>query len=191
MARRKQAHYSTARSMTTVKRRKILRVRPTPGQPTRGTVSFEGRNFPCALGRSGISRFKREGDGATPTGQLTLLRVLYRPDHITHPVTRLPLGRIRPGDGWCDASADRNYNRPVGLPYPASHEAMWRQDGLYDLVVVLDWNMRRRVKGRGSAIFMHIARPGYLPTEGCVALRRADLLELLRRLGPCATLVVG
>jgi L,D-peptidoglycan transpeptidase YkuD (ErfK/YbiS/YcfS/YnhG family) len=89
---------------------------------------------------------------------------------------------IRRDDGWCDASADRNYNRPVRLPYPASAERLWREDGLYDLVVVLDYNDRPRSRGRGSAIFMHVARPGYAPTEGCIALARGHLLRLLERL---------
>ena len=88
---------------------------------------------------------------------------------------RLPARAIRPDDGWCDASADRNYNRPVRHPYSASAERLWRSDGLYDLVVVLAYNERPRVRGRGSAIFMHVARPGYAPTEGCIALARAHL----------------
>jgi L,D-peptidoglycan transpeptidase YkuD (ErfK/YbiS/YcfS/YnhG family) len=89
---------------------------------------------------------------------------------------------IRERDGWCDASADRNYNRPVRHPYPASAERLWRADGLYDIVVVLDCNDRPRVRGRGSAIFMHVAKPGYAPTEGCIALAQAHLLRLLVRL---------
>ena len=108
--------------------------------------------------------------------------VLYRPDRMRRPRTPLPVRAIRRHDGWCDASADRNYNRPVRLPYPASAERLWREDALYDVVVVLDYNERPRVRGRGSAIFMHVARPGYAPTEGCIALARAHLLRLLERL---------
>jgi L,D-peptidoglycan transpeptidase YkuD (ErfK/YbiS/YcfS/YnhG family) len=91
---------------------------------------------------------------------------------------------IRPADGWCDAPADGNYNRRVKLPYSASHERLWRDDALYDLVVVLGYNDRPRSLGRGSAIFMHLARPGYVPTAGCIALSRADMLKLLARLKP-------
>ena len=90
---------------------------------------------------------------------------------------------IRPRDGWCDAPADRNYNRPVRHPYPASAERLWRADGLYDVVVVLGYNDRPRVRGRGSAIFMHVARPGYAPTEGCIALARPHLLRVLDAAG--------
>jgi L,D-peptidoglycan transpeptidase YkuD (ErfK/YbiS/YcfS/YnhG family) len=112
--------------------------------------------------------------------------VLYRADRVRRPQTRLPLRPIRPEDGWCDDPADRNYNRPVRHPYPASAERLWRADHLYDVVVVLTHNARPRVRGGGSAVFMHLARPEYTPTEGCIALRRAHLLQLLRRLGPGA-----
>lgn len=171
--------------------RDVLRVRARPGNRRQGTLAFAGRIYPCALGRAGISFAKREGDGATPAGPLPLVSVLYRADRIGRPATRLPVRRTRSGDGWCDAVADRNYNRPIRLPYPASHEAMERPDGLYDIVVVLDWNLSRRAKGRGSAIFLHLARPGFTPTEGCVALRRGDLLSILRRLGRNPKIVVG
>jgi len=171
--------------------RNVLRVRAKPGDRRRGTLAFAGRLYPCALGRAGISFRKREGDGATPAGPLPLVTVLYRADRIGRPQTCLPVRRIRPGEGWCDAVADRNYNRPVRLPYPASHETMERPDHLYDIVVVLDWNLSRRARGKGSAIFLHLARPGFAPTEGCVALRRADLVSILRRLGRKPRLVVG
>jgi L,D-peptidoglycan transpeptidase YkuD (ErfK/YbiS/YcfS/YnhG family) len=153
----------------------------SPGA-TRGTLTFAGLRFPCALGRAGCRARKREGDGATPIGQWRLRAVLYRPDRMRRPLTSLPTRAIRRHDGWCDASADRNYNRPVRLPYPASAERLWREDALYDVVVVLDYNECPRVHGRGSAIFMHVARPGYAPTEGCIALARAHLLCLLERL---------
>lgn len=102
----------------------------------------------------------------------------------------LPVQPLKPDDGWCDAVADRNYNRKVRHPYPASAEQMWRGDALYDLVVVLDYNERPRVRGKGSAIFMHVARPGFLPTEGCIALRAGDLRKLLGILRQPAILVV-
>lgn len=110
-----------------------------------------------------------------------MLGVLYRPDRVRRPLTRLPVRPIGPDDGWCDAASDRNYNRPVRLPYAASAERLWRADHLYDLVVVLGHNAVPRVRGRGSAIFVHVAGPGYSPTEGCIALRREHLLLLLQR----------
>jgi L,D-peptidoglycan transpeptidase YkuD (ErfK/YbiS/YcfS/YnhG family) len=142
-----------------------------------GVIRLGGLTFACALGRSGRKAHKREGDGATPIGRWRLMRVLYRPDRMRRPVTPLPVRRLSPADGWCDAPADRNYNRPVRHPYPASAERLWREDGLYD-------NTRPRVRGGGSAVFMHVARPGYAPTDGCIALRCDHLLRLLRRLRP-------
>ncbi len=103
-------------------------------------------------------------------------------------MTSLPVKPISRDDGWCDAPADRNYNRPVRLPYAASAEAVWRADRLYDIVVVLSHNTRPRVRGSGSAIFLHVAKPGYAPTEGCIALRREHLLALLRNL-TCAAVI--
>jgi L,D-peptidoglycan transpeptidase YkuD (ErfK/YbiS/YcfS/YnhG family) len=108
--------------------------------------------------------------------------VLYRPDRGPRPHGATEVRRLRPDDGWCDCPHDRNYNRPVRLPYPASAEAMWRADGLYDVVVVLSHNERPRIKGLGSAIFLHIARADRKPTEGCIAFGRRDLLRLLQRL---------
>jgi L,D-peptidoglycan transpeptidase YkuD (ErfK/YbiS/YcfS/YnhG family) len=146
-----------------------------------GTFSYSSKTVRCALGRGGVSDDKKEGDGATPVGCYPLRRVLYRPDRIAAPETALPVRPIDPSDGWCDAPCDSRYNRPVTLPYPASAEALWRDDGLYDVIVVLGHNDDPPVAGAGSAIFLHVARPDYGPTEGCVAVALADLIELLRR----------
>lgn len=159
-----------------------LFVRALSRGSTRGLLTGAGFVRPCALGRSGRRALKREGDGTTPSGTFRLERVLYRPDRSPRPRTGLQLSILSPADGWCDASNDRNYNRPVRHPYPASAEMLWRSDGLYDVIVVLDCNRRPRIRGRGSAIFMHVARPGFEPTEGCIALRRSDLLQVLSRL---------
>ncbi len=145
--------------------------------------------FACALGRSGRTARKREGDGATPLGRFRIVAVRYRPER-GRPRTGLPVRPIGIGDGWCDAPADRNYNRAVRLPYPASHERLWRDDCLYDIVLVLDHNTRPRIRGAGSAIFMHIARAGLAPTEGCVALPRRLLERLIARLRSGACVVV-
>jgi L,D-peptidoglycan transpeptidase YkuD (ErfK/YbiS/YcfS/YnhG family) len=157
----------------------------------RGIVKLGGLTFACALGRSGRRTRKREGDGATPVGCWRVLNVLYRADRVRRPATRLPVRRISRRDGWCDAPADRNYNRPVRHPYPASAEHLWRADGLYDLIVVLGHNLRPRVRGAGSAVFMHVAHPGYRPTEGCIALKRHHLMRLVARLGAGAKIRIG
>jgi L,D-peptidoglycan transpeptidase YkuD (ErfK/YbiS/YcfS/YnhG family) len=151
-----------------------------------GTFDLNGQRVRCALGPGGViaAAEKREGDGATPLGVWPMRRVLYRPDRGEAPRTALPVAPITPTDGWCDDPADANYNRPVLLPYPASREEMWREDELYDVVVILGHNDDPPVAGLGSAIFLHCAKPGYPPTQGCVALAKADLLAVLAQAQP-------
>ncbi|MFZ4807428.1 MAG: L,D-transpeptidase family protein [Hyphomicrobiaceae bacterium] len=156
-----------------------IHVRGLRASSSRGIISVGQTSLAAALGRSGRRAVKREGDGATPIGRWVVRRILYRADRIARPRTGLPLQAIRPADGWCDAPADPRYNRPVRHPYRASAERLWRDDGLYDVIAVLSHNERPRVRGGGSAIFLHVARPGLLPTEGCIAVPRADLLRLL------------
>lgn len=147
---------------------------------SRGRLHFGGRVFDCALGKTGITARKREGDGATPAGSYTLLGGFFRADRLARPETLLPLRPTDPLDGWCDDAADARYNRPVRLPLAASHEALWRTDRLYDIVVVLDQNISPRIPGGGSAIFFHIAAPGFSPTEGCIAVSPATMRHALR-----------
>lgn len=154
-------------------------VRSLSARATRGFVTYGNLRLACALGRSGLRAIKREGDGATPIGNFALRRVLYRADRTSRPRTLLPVSPIRPLDGWCDEPRDRNYNRQVCHPYPASAEQLWRHDHLYDVVVVMGHNDLPRVKFAGSAVFMHVAAPGMAPTAGCVALQRQDLKRLL------------
>ncbi|WP_430911405.1 L,D-transpeptidase family protein [Methylobacterium sp. sgz302541] len=169
-----------------------IRVRRLCRDKTRGEVLAGPLVIRCALGRSGPARTKREGDGITPCGAFRMRAAFYRADRLPRPSSGLGLRRTKPEDGWCDDAGDRRYNRPLRLPAPGvGAEAMWRADGLYDLVVDLDYNRGPIRRGRGSAIFLHAAREGFGATEGCVALRRADLVRLLRRVGPRTRLVVG
>ncbi len=156
---------------------------------TRGIARLLGdklgaREFPCVLGRSGILDPKREGDGGTPAGRFPFRRLLYRADRVAHIETRLPARHIEPDDGWCDDPADAAYNQPVALPHPARHERMWLESHLYDLVVVIGHNDAPVVPGAGSAVFLHLAREDWGPTEGCVAFRRADLTAILGAVSP-------
>jgi L,D-peptidoglycan transpeptidase YkuD (ErfK/YbiS/YcfS/YnhG family) len=165
-------------------------VRSLPGNRRRGRISAGHFQFPCALGKGGVTQKKREGDGATPLGTFQLRRLWYRGDVVQRPQTKLPLRVTKPWDGWCDAASHRRYNKPVALPFLASHERMWRDDHLYHYVIEIGWNDQPAKPGRGSAIFMHIARPGYKPTEGCVALKIGDMKKLLVRLGPKTRIVI-
>lgn len=144
-----------------------------------GVLHLAGARYRAALGRGGIALHKQEGDGATPAGVLPLRRVLYRADRVRRPrcaVTVLPLA---PNDGWCDDPREGAYNQLVRLPFGGGHEALWRTDAVYDVIGVLGWNDGPIVAGQGSAIFLHVARPDYAPTEGCVALALPDLLAAL------------
>lgn len=146
----------------------------------------DGPSIRCALGRAGVvaAAAKREGDGATPLAVLPLRTVLHRPDRVALGACALPARAITRDDGWSDDPDDPLYNTLVPLPHPHRHERLWREDGLYDLMVTLGWNDDPPVPGRGSAIFLHCAAEGSAPTEGCVALPRDELLALLPRLSP-------
>lgn len=135
-------------------------------------------SLPCRIGRAGVTQAKREGDGATPAGVLRVLQGFWRADRRLPPRAGVPMKAIRSQDGWCDAPQDRNYNRPVRLPYPASCEEMARRDHQYDVVLDLDWNRSPRRRGRGSAIFLHLMKPEKTGTAGCIALehQRIDFL---------------
>jgi len=169
----------------------IIDVRALPSDKRKGLLRFGGFTFPCALGRSGITRFKREGDGATPSGTFELLNIYFRADKGSRPSAHLPLDVIHQSDGWCDDPAHSRYNRPVQLPFSGSHEKMWRQDRLYDIVVVLDCNMHPPIRGKGSAIFFHIAREDYRPTEGCVAIDPMHMRTLLAEVRPGTVMRIG
>lgn len=155
-----------------------------------GEARWGGWRVRCALGRGGLTRKKREGDGATPVGAWPMRRLLYRADRLSHPDTRLPVSAIGRADGWCDDPADPAYNRPVALPYPGRHERLWRENGLYDLLVLLGHNDNPVVPGLGSAIFLHVAGSDFGPTEGCVALARSDLERVLAEAGPGDRVIV-
>jgi L,D-peptidoglycan transpeptidase YkuD (ErfK/YbiS/YcfS/YnhG family) len=145
----------------------------------------------AAAGRGGVKADKHEGDGATPAGAYPLVSVYYRPDRIAPPVSKLPVIPLGPNDGWVDEPADPNYNRLVSLPYPVSAEQMWREDELYDALVVIGYNMDPVIPGAGSAIFLHIAAPDFAPTVGCVAVRKEILLSLLPLLGPGSRITIN
>jgi L,D-peptidoglycan transpeptidase YkuD (ErfK/YbiS/YcfS/YnhG family) len=155
----------------------IITVTAQNGGPA--TLNANDGEFPAAIGPAGITKDKYEGDGATPAGRFPFRAVYFRPDRLASPVTALPVYAIQTNDGWCDAPEDPLYNRAVKLPYPSSAEAFWRDDGVYDLLVVLGHNDGPVVPGAGSAIFLHIARADFAPTQGCVAVTREVLLGLI------------
>lgn len=173
-----------------VRRSRAIFVRRAPGNGAQARVALSQGVRPAALGRSGIRGLKREGDGRTPLGRFPVRQVFYRADRVQRPRTQLPVQAIRDHDGWSEDPADRNYNRLVKLSSRSNADRLKREDHLYDLVLVLGHNDRPRIKGRGSAIFVHLARPGYAPTAGCIALSRRDLLTLLREVRGGSKIVV-
>jgi L,D-peptidoglycan transpeptidase YkuD (ErfK/YbiS/YcfS/YnhG family) len=155
-----------------------------------GRLMWPGGSARAACGRGGVRLDKREGDGASPQGIIPLVSAYYRPDRIAPPASGLKLTALCPEHGWCDDPGDPLYNRPISLPCAARHERLWREDGLYDLVVVIGYNIDPPVPGLGSAIFLHAARPDFAPTEGCIAIERDVLAGLLARLGPERTIAI-
>jgi L,D-peptidoglycan transpeptidase YkuD (ErfK/YbiS/YcfS/YnhG family) len=165
----------------------VIHARSRPGQRTRGVLLAGTRVLPVVFGRGGILADKREGDGATPRGRFRLVRLWWRADRWPRPRTLLPIRRITPDLAWCEDTADRRYNRPFRRSPSGRDRAgdrLWRDDHLYDFVIEIDHNTRPRVAGRGSAVFLHLARPGRKPTAGCIAFELTDLRRLLPSLGP-------
>jgi L,D-peptidoglycan transpeptidase YkuD (ErfK/YbiS/YcfS/YnhG family) len=182
VARKLQARRKTALS--------AIHVRARPQLRAQAWLIAGQRAIRAALGRTGIKAGKREGDGATPAGQFRPVRLWWRSDRLPRPRTLLPVRPIAPHDAWCENPDDRRYNRPFQRSANEPGDRLRRADGLYDLIVEIDHNARPRVAGRGSAVFIHVARPGFAPTVGCVALMRGDLQRLVSRLSPKTRIIV-
>lgn len=173
----------------------LVRVRLRPGTRSKGILLAGAGTFPVvipvALGRGGIRANKFEGDGATPRGLFRLVRLWWRGDRLPRPRTYLSARQITADLAWCENRTDRRYNRPFRRSPGEPGDRLWREDALYDLIIEIDHNARPRVAGRGSAVFIHVARPDGSATAGCVALRKADLRRLLTRLGPKTRIAIA
>lgn len=168
-----------------------IRVQRAAGDPCRGWLTVDGWSVPVALGRGGVLANKREGDGGTPRGIYRPLRLWWRADRHVRPPTFLPVRAIRPEDAWCEDPRDRHYNQPVRLIQGQAGDRLTREDHLYDFIVEIDHNSAPRVAGRGSAVFLHLARPNFSPTAGCVSMTKSSMLRLLRRMGPRTRIMIG
>jgi len=169
----------------------LIRVRPAAGNPQRGWLTAEGWTIPVALGRGGIKANKREGDGGTPRGTFRPRKLWWRADRHRRPQTLLPARPIRREDAWCEDPSARHYNQPVRLARGQGGDRLTREDHLYDFIVEIDHNTAPRIAGRGSAVFLHLARSNFSPTAGCVSMTEAAMLRLLRRMGPRTRIVIG
>jgi L,D-peptidoglycan transpeptidase YkuD (ErfK/YbiS/YcfS/YnhG family) len=166
-------------------------IRRAAGNSRRGLLAAGGRTIQLALGRGGVRANKREGDGGTPTGTFHPMRLWWRADRHPRPRTLLPVRAIQSEDAWCEDPNDRHYNRPIRLERGRSGDRLRREDHLYDFIVEIDHNTRPRVTGRGSAVFLHLARENFGPTAGCVSMTKPAMLQLLQRLGPRTKIVIG
>ena len=168
-----------------------IRVRPAAGNPRRGWLTAGPMIIPVALGRGGILANKREGDGGTPRGSFRPRRLWWRGDRHSRPRTFLPVRAIGNADAWCEDPKDRHYNQPVRLGREQGGDRLRRADHLYDFIIEIDHNTRPRIAGRGSAVFLHLARDNFGPTAGCVSMTKSAMLQLLRRLGPRTRIIIG
>jgi L,D-peptidoglycan transpeptidase YkuD (ErfK/YbiS/YcfS/YnhG family) len=168
-----------------------IRIRAAAGNPRRGWLTAGSHTIPVALGRGGIIANKREGDGGTPKGTFRPLRLWWRADRTPRPHTFLPVRAIRSGDAWCEDPTSRHYNRPRTLSHDNGGDRLRRDDHLYDFIIEIDHNTQPRIAGRGSAVFLHLARPDFSPTAGCVSMKKPAMLQLLRQIGPHTKIIVG
>ena len=181
------ASSSTARNGTL----SAIQVRAAAGNPRRGWLTAGGLTVPVALGRGGIKADKREGDGGTPRGIFRPRQLWWRADRHPRPKTSLPIRAIRPEDAWCEDPASRHYNQPQRLEGHQGGDRLTRADHLYDFIIEIDHNTSPRIAGRGSAVFLHLARTDFSPTAGCVSMTQSAMLRLLERLGPETQIIIG
>jgi L,D-peptidoglycan transpeptidase YkuD (ErfK/YbiS/YcfS/YnhG family) len=182
---------NTYRKITRDQPLSAIRIRAAAGNPRRGWLTAGGQTMPVALGRGGIKANKREGDGGTPKGIFRPRRLWWRADRYPRPNTFLPVRAIGSEDAWCEDPPSRHYNRPIRLDRDHGGDRLKRDDHLYDFIIEIDHNRSPRIKGRGSAVFLHLARENFSPTAGCVSMTKPAMLRLLRRLGPRTKIVIG
>jgi L,D-peptidoglycan transpeptidase YkuD (ErfK/YbiS/YcfS/YnhG family) len=187
---KKQVISSTYKTTSRDRPLQVIRIRTAAGDPRRGWLTAGGRTVPVALGRGGVRANKREGDGGTPKGTFRPRRLWWRADRHPRPLTFLPVRAIRPEDAWCEDPSSRHYNQPMRLDREQNGDRLRRDDHLYDFIVEINHNSSPRIAGRGSAVFLHLARGNFAPTAGCVSMTKSTMLRLLARLGPKTKIVI-
>jgi L,D-peptidoglycan transpeptidase YkuD (ErfK/YbiS/YcfS/YnhG family) len=147
-----------------------------------GYLQYKNLKFRCALGKAGIKKKEKEGDNVTPKGTFKITKMYYRPDKIKNITSLVKKIKIKNNMGWCDDPSSNLYNRQIKLPNKFGHEKLYRKDNLYDLILVLNYNVNPIRKNKGSAIFIHIAKKNYKKTKGCIALKKKHLIELVSKI---------
>ena len=147
-----------------------------------GYLKYKDLKCKCTLGKSGIGNKKTEGDNITPRGVFNIVKIYYRKDRIKSLFSKFKLIEVTKKMGWCDDPKSKKYNQPIKLPAKFNHEILYRRDNIYDLILVLNYNMKPVIKNKGSAIFIHVAKKNYKKTSGCIALKKADLIYLVKEI---------
>ena len=145
-------------------------------------LSLNNYKAKCAVGKRGIGYKKKEGDLITPVGSYTIKYILYRKDRVRKIQTKVKKFIIKKNMGWCDDPKSSHYNKLVKLPFAYNHERLFKNENIYDIILVLDYNMNPVKKNKGSAIFIHIAKNNYKRTEGCVAIKKLHLLKIIKEI---------
>ena len=156
-----------------------------------GYLKYKNVKFRCALGKGGIKIKKEEGDNITPKGEFKIIKIYYRNDKIKNITTSIKKIKIKRSTGWCDDPNSKFYNKQIKLPSKFSHEKLYRNDNLYDLILVLNYNMKPTIKNKGSAIFIHVAKKNYKKTAGCIALKKTDLVLLVKEINKNTKVIIN
>ena len=156
-----------------------------------GYLKYKDLKFRCALGKAGIQKKEEEGDNITPKGKFNIIKIYYRSDRLKKLSSKFVLTKITKNMGWCDDPKSRKYNQPIKLPTKYSHEILYRRDNIYDLILVLNYNMKPIIKNKGSAIFIHVAKNNYTKTAGCIALKKVDLIYLIKEINKNTKVIIN
>jgi len=156
-----------------------------------GYLKYKNLKFRCALGKAGIGKKKIEGDSITPRGKFNIVKIYYRSDRVKKISSKYRLIRISKNMGWCDDPNSKSYNQLINLPTKYTHEKLYRKENVYDLLIVLNYNMSPIFKNKGSAIFIHIARQNYKKTSGCVAIKKPHLIKLIKTIKKNTKVVIN
>ena len=156
-----------------------------------GHIKYKNLKFRCAVGKAGIARKKQEGDNVTPKGTFKIVKIYYRSDRVKKISSKFKQIEITKNMGWCDDPKSKKYNQLIKLPTKYSHENLYRRDNIYDLILVLNYNMKPKIKNKGSAIFIHVAKKNYKKTAGCIALRKVDLICLIKEINKNTRVIIN
>ena len=156
-----------------------------------GYLKYKKFKFRCALGKGGIKQKEREGDFITPKGKFKLIKIYYRSDRIKKINSTLKKIKIKKNMGWCDDVSSNYYNKQIKINKKIGHEKLHRKDNVYDIIVVLNYNLNPIIKGKGSAIFLHVAKKNYNKTQGCIALKKNELLYLVSKIKKNTQIRIG